>query len=384
MTVNKVELQDSLGNVIYPHTSGDIIDYDNNSSVVEKINDLQEKLTILKANLATVVNNKAGSSLTSDSTIQEVINEINSITTLLDSTKDATATANQILNNQTAYVNGLKVTGSMVDNGAVSPLVDCGGVYTIPEGYHNGSGKVTANSLANQTSDATAGTLQIVPPYTAYVNGLRITGSMNVMSVDSTDGTNFHSNAANCEYGAYSSGDSTPYLYLGIPQWSYTTKNGFVRTPASTVASKLGITADKIVSGNTICGISGTGGGTKKAEGTFAVNSVNYEVHSVSSVPFTPKIIYAYVFQNAGNVTFKYIYYYSDGTLDFTPDSHKGSTIEFREYNYPEIEKVYLADVVAGTLPSSYSGYIKATINGFDFHLRAGTSPCTVNWVALG
>jgi hypothetical protein len=35
-------------------------------------------------------------------------------------------------------------TGTMVNNGAVSQTINAGQSYTIPEGYHNGSGTVTA------------------------------------------------------------------------------------------------------------------------------------------------------------------------------------------------------------------------------------------------
>jgi hypothetical protein len=55
--------------------------------------------------------------------------------------------------------------------------LNCGGTYTIPAGYHNGSGKVVANSLAAQTS-GNAGAGQILSTKTAWVNGSKITGSM--------------------------------------------------------------------------------------------------------------------------------------------------------------------------------------------------------------
>lgn len=41
---------------------------------------------------------------------------------------------------------------SVTQRGAVSASLNCGGSYTVPEGYHNGSGRITANSLASQTS----------------------------------------------------------------------------------------------------------------------------------------------------------------------------------------------------------------------------------------
>ncbi len=95
----------------------------------------------------------------------------------LASQTDATAAAGQILSGYTAWVKGSKITGTMANKGAVSQDLNCGGSYTIPAGYHNGSGKVTANSLASQT-DATAAAGQILSGYTAWVKGSKITGSM--------------------------------------------------------------------------------------------------------------------------------------------------------------------------------------------------------------
>lgn len=58
-------------------------------------------------------------------------------------TSDATAVAAEILATKTAYKNGEKITGTMANNGAVTGAISTkDGEYTIPQGYHDGSGKV--------------------------------------------------------------------------------------------------------------------------------------------------------------------------------------------------------------------------------------------------
>lgn len=62
-------------------------------------------------------------------------------------TQDATATAAEILAGKTAYKNATKLTGTMKNNGAVSGTISTkAGKYTVPQGYHDGSGTVQIDS----------------------------------------------------------------------------------------------------------------------------------------------------------------------------------------------------------------------------------------------
>ena len=99
----------------------------------------------------------------------------------LPSQTAATASASHILAGYNAWVNGSKINGSMPNRGSAGTSLNAGGSYTIPAGYHNGSGKVTANSLASQTS-ANAGASHIRSGYTAWVNGSKITGNLAIQS----------------------------------------------------------------------------------------------------------------------------------------------------------------------------------------------------------
>ena len=61
------------------------------------------------------------------------------------------ATPEDILAGKKAWVNGNQITGTMVNRGTVNQTLKAGESYTIPEGYHNGKGVINSASLASQT-----------------------------------------------------------------------------------------------------------------------------------------------------------------------------------------------------------------------------------------
>ena len=70
-------------------------------------------------------------------------------------TSDANASASELLYGQTAYVNGVKLTGSMPNNGGNNVTVTNKTGTTIPAGFYDGSGKaaIDSTSASNLVAD---------------------------------------------------------------------------------------------------------------------------------------------------------------------------------------------------------------------------------------
>ena len=87
-------------------------------------------------------------------------------------TQDATAAAAEILAGKTAYNKANKITGAMPNNGAVAGTISTkAGAYTVPQGYHDGSGKVTIS--ATEQAKLIAGNIR------EGVTVLGVTGTMS-------------------------------------------------------------------------------------------------------------------------------------------------------------------------------------------------------------
>ena len=61
--------------------------------------------------------------------------------------QDATVAVAEMISGKTAYARGTKLTGTMPNNGAVSGTInDKDGTYSVPLGFHDGSGSVGIDS----------------------------------------------------------------------------------------------------------------------------------------------------------------------------------------------------------------------------------------------
>lgn len=185
------------------------------------------------------------------------------------------AADSQVLTGKTYYNTDAKTkrTGTMANQGAKTASLNCGGSYTIPAGYHNGSGKVTANSLASQTS-ATAGAGDILSGKTAYVNGSRVTGNMATL----TGGT-FKSTKVNQVISC----------------------SGKKMIGDITITGDVNLLAANIVSGKSILGVAGSAKKSRYLKVTVTSSS--------SKKAFTD-------WSGAS----KSLYYVTYGAIDFTPE----------------------------------------------------------------
>lgn len=110
------------------------------------------------------------------------------------------AVASEVLTGKTFTNDNGPQTGTMTNNGAVSQTLSGGQSYTIPEGYHNGNGTVTALATClNNTGDYFQVNTGNVPDckFASVVNNvLTPSGSQVYFLVNTTNYSSFTASSA--------------------------------------------------------------------------------------------------------------------------------------------------------------------------------------------
>lgn len=118
-------------------------------------------------------------------------------------------------------------TGTMPNRGAVSQTLNAGESYTIPEGYHNGSGVVTASGLTFTNIGTTSPTSPITAKYVFVTFGKGSTGAG--ASIDS--GTYAHKydltdgGSTQYSFGGFILEDAVNVVLTGVNQLSVAIMN---------------------------------------------------------------------------------------------------------------------------------------------------------------
>ena len=132
---------------------------------------------------------------------------------------------------------------------------------------------ISGNINNVNTADATAANNLIVNGYTAYAKGKKLTGNIENFSGKTIWSNEENNGSIVYEDHTLSTGVTTKYLKV-IPRAGYTDGTAKFIVDESSIVSAYEITADKIVSGKKILGVSGNSNNVNTADATATANLI--------------------------------------------------------------------------------------------------------------
>lgn len=212
MAIKKIQIIPPDGGYVdklYPETSAEQVIASNGKTVEVILNELFQSANNGKTAIRTALSNK-GVTVSLEDTFTLLASKITAQMCKFGGTSVAT----DVLSGKT-FINstGNLVTGSMTNRGAVvGAIASQSGTYTIPNGYHSGSGKVTAN-ITNLTA-------------ANVVKGVNVGGVVGTYAGSVIAGINWTVSTTNISTSTvvaliYNNGRFIEYLYDGKIGQSY-------------------------------------------------------------------------------------------------------------------------------------------------------------------